>query len=95
MSDLERVLLAIFGGALTLAIVSVILSPQAQTTSVVGAISNMISSIISAATSPVTGRGAVASSGGSGFGSGSSLSGALNSLNNFDSTAVNFLGGLN
>ena len=96
MSDVEKVLLAIFGGGITLAIVSVVLSPQAQTTSVIGATGDLVSGIIRSATSPVTGSGG--GSGGSGGHSfGSALDNASSLVNSasglFSSAGINFFGG--
>jgi hypothetical protein len=55
MEGFEKVILGIVGGALTLAIVSVVLSKNAQTPRVLQAASSALSNVIAAAVSPVTG----------------------------------------
>lgn len=82
MEDLAKVALAIFGGTITLAIISVIVSPQAQTATVINSTSGALSNVIKAATSPVQS--------GASFGSPANVGGALSSLAN----AVNAVGSL-
>ena len=55
MDQALRAGLAFVGAILSLAILSVILSQKAQTTSVIGAMSSGLSSLIGAAEAPVTG----------------------------------------
>ena len=66
-------LLAIVGGVLGLAIISVLVSPKAQTSSVLTASGGALSTVIGAAVSPVTGQSTGASAS-SMFGSGVDLS---------------------
>lgn len=54
MNDLTAAILAIVGGAFTLAIVSVVLSQRAQTASVIGASGTALSNVIAAAVNPIT-----------------------------------------
>jgi len=58
-------ILAIVGGVIGLAIVSVLVSKQAQTPTVLSSAGGALSGVIAAAVSPVTGTGSGASSGGS------------------------------
>ena len=90
LTDIEKVMLAVFGGAITLAIVSVLVSPSAQTGNILTAFGNVVSKIIGAATSPVTGSGS--SSGGPSFGS--SLSNGASTLNQIDSALSNLSNGV-
>jgi len=64
MNDAVSATLAIVGGVISLAIISVLVSRQAQTPQVLGAAGSALSGVIGAAVSPVTGSGA----GGGGFG---------------------------
>lgn len=80
MDDFAKVGLAVLGGTFTLAIISVLVSRQAQTSQVIGATGSAVSGIVSAAVSPVTGS---SSGGGSSFGS--AFGGASNALGTLQS----------
>lgn len=79
-----RAVLAIVSSVIGLAIISVILSSRAQTSQVIAAGGNALSSVIGAATGPVT--GATTSSGA--LGGGLNLSGLGSLAGNFASLAA-------
>lgn len=58
MNSALSALLAIVGGFITLAIISVVFSSKAATSSVIGSIGSAIATDITAAVNPVTGTGA-------------------------------------
>lgn len=58
MNTTISAVLAIVSGIIGLAIISVLVSPKAQTSSVLGASGGALSTVIGAAVSPVTGTGA-------------------------------------
>lgn len=74
MKDFGSALLAIFGGVISLAIVSVLVSQKAQTGSVIGAGGNALANVITAAVAPVTGASASVQTGSS---SSTSINGIL------------------
>lgn len=53
MGDFEKLIMAIFGGVLTLAIVSVIISKKSQAPQVIQASASALSNVIGAAVNPV------------------------------------------
>lgn len=53
MADFEKLIMAIFGGVLTLAIVSVIISKKSQAPQVIQASASALSNVIGAAVNPV------------------------------------------
>jgi hypothetical protein len=57
MSNIGPTFIAVVGGILTLALVAVVVSQKAQTSSVLTAGGSALSNIIAAAVSPVTGGG--------------------------------------
>lgn len=57
MNSATSAILAIVGGIISLAIISVLVSRQAQTPAVLGAAGGALSTVIGAAVSPVTGTG--------------------------------------
>jgi len=59
MNDLGGAALAIVGGVITLAIVSVLVSRNAQTGSVISSAGGALSSVIGAAVAPVSGTGGI------------------------------------
>jgi len=79
MNNAISAILAIVGGVIGLAIVSVLVSKNAQTPQVLGASGNALANVITAAVSPVTGTGAATGGGGNGSGGGFSF-GGLGSL---------------
>lgn len=91
MNNAISAILAIVGGVIGLAIVSVLVSKNAQTPQVLGAGGSALANVITAAVSPVTGTGAATGGGGSGsgggfsFGSLGSLSSGITSLGNIGS----------
>ncbi len=95
MNDAVSATLAIVGGVITLAIISVLVSKQAQTPAVLGAGGSALSSVIAAAVSPVTGTGSGASPG-AGGGSSGNFGGLLSSFGNFsgDITSLSNIGSL-
>jgi hypothetical protein len=62
-NEAGRAILAIVSSIVGLAIISVVLSQQAQTTSVIQAGSQGLASVIGAATAPVTGGSAASTAG--------------------------------
>jgi|KBSSwiStaDraftv2_1062776.scaffolds.fasta_scaffold03689_21 hypothetical protein len=52
MSDISKTLLAIFGGIIGLAIISVIISKRSRAPEAIGAISNGLAKVVAAAVSP-------------------------------------------
>lgn len=54
MTEIEKTVTAIFGGIIAIAIVAVIVSRNSNTTSVIGAASKALSSVVAAAVNPVT-----------------------------------------
>lgn len=95
MNSAVSAVLAIVGGIITLAIVSVLISKNAQTPQVLGAAGGALSGVIAAAVSPVTGTGSGASPG-SGGGSSGNFGGLLSSFGNFsgDITSLSNIGSL-
>lgn len=87
MSDFVNAMLAIVAGVLGLAIVSVLVSQKAQTSSVIQASGSALSNVIAAAVNPVTGTGASGSSGVSSVFSPSTFSNGLNFLSNLNTSA--------
>lgn len=83
-------LLAIVSGIIGLSIVSVLVSPRAQTPTVLGAAGSALSNVIGAAVSPVTGQNVSSSSSGGGLSNISNILGTSSSLLN----AFGGLGGL-
>lgn len=77
MGEGGRALIAIAASVVGLATISVILSAQAQTSSVISAGGQAFSSILTAATAPVTGGGATALGGAAGAAAGGVLGGIL------------------
>lgn len=90
MGDFEKVALAFLGGTFTLAIISVLLSKNSNTTSVISSSGTALSNVINAAESPVSGQ-----SGGS-FGSTSlpNVSSLFNSSGLNLGSVLNSIGGL-
>lgn len=83
MNDAISAMLAIVGGVIGLAIVSVLVSKNAQTPQVLGAGGSALANVITAAVSPVTGTGAATGgspTGGGGLFGGSFLTGGIGSL---------------
>jgi len=66
MNNTLSAVLAIVGGVIGLATLSVILAPRAQTTQVLAAAGGALSGVIGAAVAPVTGTGVGGNSGGFG-----------------------------
>lgn len=87
MNNAISAALAIVGGVIGLAIISVLVSKQAQTPQVFGAAGSALSSVIAAAVSPVTGTG-------SGASAGASSGGITSLLGNFSPSALGGLGSL-
>lgn len=67
MSEVEKLITAIFGGVLALAIVSVILSQKSQTPQVLNAASGGLAQLIAAAVNPVQTSGSNGNLGNSSF----------------------------
>lgn len=77
MDDAEKLVTIIFGGILTIAVVSVIVGRSSQAPQAIGAFSNGIASVVSAAVSPA----AISGGAGNGNSTFSSAQDALNSAN--------------
>jgi hypothetical protein len=82
IKDLSSAALAIVGGAFTLAIISVLVSRNAQTPAVIQSTGSAIGNIIGQAVSPVTGSGGSVSSGGGAIGTLQNISSGLSSFGN-------------
>ena len=88
MDDISKILLAFFGGIITLAIVSAIIGQKSQAPAAISAFGNSISKVVAAAVNPVSANYGYGN-GGSTFGSPSAgLLGAASSASFLDPRAL-------
>lgn len=88
MDDISKILLAFFGGIITLAIVSAIVGQKSQAPAAIQAFGNSISKVVAAAVNPVSANYGYGN-GGSSFGSPSAgVTGAASSASFLDPKAL-------
>lgn len=92
MADVEKLVMAIFGGVLTLAIISVIISKKSQAPQVIQASASALANVIGAAVNPVQTAGTNGNNGLSSFSTPQMSSIASGILNGGD--ALSAVGGL-
>lgn len=91
MNDLVQGILAIVGGVITVAIISVIVSKNAQTPQVLQSAGGALSTVINAAVSPVNGSTG-GGNGNNGLGSFTSFGSLISGASNFSNMLNNFGG---
>ena len=91
MNNALSVITAILGAIIGLAILSVLISPNAETSNVVGATGNALANILKAATAPVTGA---ANNGNLGNNANTSVGGTLSGINSGLTSVNSILGSL-